>query len=493
MRFRVSIYLAAVMAALAAFVLSQSLPVGLAFLFASAATYVPLRILPVPTRFFYIQLFIAITLLVTTLARVPFLAAEPDVFLYHRIGVVTPEILAVVLVKFAFYAALLFLGLFLGFRLFARNPNVGARQGAPLFLRASVVIALVSLLIFSARAFLQLGLGLHTKSVVNPRFGFLSELVPDGFLYPICILFIAKYRKLVPPFEAAVFGAIVAGMIGLTVISGSRRSIAALGLALFIYFLSQRGDFRISLGRGFALASLGLSLLLLSFAVAGTVRSTLRGQGGYSADFGKVIWRGAKTAFHPDAAIILGHAVSRRVSLGMDGLVAVEMYRPKLAVERFSPRSALQRAAAKLIPRYRAPGNEMSSGKILGVAYDLQALDLRHASAFGLFASLNLTFGRWLSFVAAFTFGLLCAAYFSITARIREPDVVYLLHFIGMQFTFAWIISGNFDGLVAATISNFVVLSTYSFGIVMMIAAAGRRWEPEPRVGLAQSARGVEA
>jgi hypothetical protein len=180
--------------------------------------------------------------------------------------------------------------------------------------------------------------------------------------------------------------------------------------------------------------------------------------------------------------MFLGNAVSRRVSLGMDGMVAVERYRPKMAIDAFSPRRTMERAAAKLIPRYSAPGNAMSSGKALGVAYAFQSLDLKHASAFGLFASLDLTFGRWASFGAALFFGLLCAAYFGVTARIAEPDVVYLLHFLGMQLTFGWIISGNMDGLIAATASNFIVLGAYSFGISMVIIAAGRSWDTGPRV-----------
>jgi hypothetical protein len=481
---RISSYFAAVVAVVAIVVMIENLRVGLPFAIASAATVAPLYWFPVPKRYFYIPLFMTTTLWATHLTRVPVLTVAPDLFLYPRIGPVAPSVLAIVLLRYAAYSILLFLGLSLGFRAFSPRDAAQLQEHSepkPPLVRASVVVALVCLGIFLARAILQLGLGLYTKNVTNPKFGFLSQLLPDGMLYPMTILYLAKYRRRIPIFESFIFVGIAAGMVGLTLISGSRRSIATLGLALFIYFLAYRGDFRIRFSRMILLVGSGLTLLMLSFALARPIRNYLAANGGYSGELFSVIWRGARNAFQPGAATFLANAVSRRVSLATDGMLVVEMYRPESVIGALSPVRTAQRVVAKLVPHYRPPDNALSSGKVIGMVYSGVSVEEEHAGAVGLLASFNLTFGRWFSFAAILILGMMCAAYFGITARIREPDLVYLFHFIGMQMIFSWILAGNLDGMVASTVVNFTLLSLYFFTIVIIIGAARLGTTREPR------------
>jgi hypothetical protein len=472
-KLRVSTYLVTLVAGMAVIVWLQNWAVGAAFLVAGAATVLPLYWMPVPKRYFYIPLFAAATLFVTHLARVPFLVAAPDLFLYPRVGAISADLLATVLLKYALYSGLLFAGIFWGFRgASAKSRETRTPSPRPVFLRASAVITCMSLMVFAARSFLQLGLGLHTKNVANPTFGFLGQLLPADLLYPVCILYLAKYRARIPLFEVIVFAAIAAGMIGLTLVSGSRRSFAAIGFALFIYFLAQKGNFKLGVGRALAITCATAGLLMLSFALAEPIRGLLKSRGTYNGQLLSVIGTGVRTASRGDALAVLGNAASRRISLGMDGMVAVELYRPDLAVAAFSPKSTGQRALAKLVPRYQAPGNAVSSGQVVGMAYLGMPVDVQHASALGLLASLNLTFGRWISFLAIVAFGALSAAYFRLTARLADADLVYLLHFLGMQILFSWISSGNLDGLLASTATYLILFTTYAAIIAAMINVA---------------------
>ena len=155
-------------------------------------------------------------------------------------------------------------------------------------------------------------------------------------------------------------------------------------------------------------------------------------------------------------------------------MIAVEHYRPEFLLGAFAPRSMFYKTIEKLIPRYR-PDDAMSTGKALGMAYSGHTIDRRHSSAIGLFASLRLTFGDRGSYVAVFVLGLIGAAFFALTARIGDRGLVFLLHFVGMQQSLTWILSGNMDVQTAATITTFVLLLVSAGAAVVMTGAASHR------------------
>jgi hypothetical protein len=488
MHLRLSSYFTTLVLLVAATVLIQSPRLGVAFLAASSAVTLPLYISRVPRRFFYILLFSAAAMWVTHLARVPFLLAMPESFLYPRIGSVTPDVLGTALLMYAGHAMLFLGGLAIGLRLFGTRHRISTTPPPrrPLLVRISALVAVVCLLLFFARAYLQLALGLYTKNVARPSVGFIGELIPAALFYPLVILYLAKYRRLIPPFEIGVFALIGVGMVALVLLSGSRSAFATIGLGLFIYFLAHKGDFRLALGRTIAIGVAGASLLMLSFAVARPIRGFLGQNEGYAAGLSEAVTRGIRAAFSPGAATFLAGAVSRRVSLGMDGMLVVEMEQPRALLDAFRPLTTAKRVLGKLIPLYSSGDGGMSTGKAIAVAYLGHSEEQRHASSLGLFASLELMFGRYGSLAVAFVIALLWAAFFGLTARATDADVAYLLHFVGMSQVFAWILSGNIDGLLGSSVRTWILYAVYAVAIVVMIGAA-KRERRERGIALARS------
>lgn len=463
-RFRISSYFTLAVAATALVVLVQDGRVAVVYAVACAAVVAPLYLLRVPRRFFFVLLFAMTAIWLTHHLRVPFLLAYPEGFKYSRVGMVTPDLIRETLWQLTFGSILLGLGLWVGFRSFTSRleSEAGSTEKAsrPFFVRASALLAVVVVVILFARAFLQLGLGLETKNVETATFGFLSQLLPDFLLFPVVIIYLLKYRRRITRFERSIFLVTLIGMLVLSVLSGSRSGFARLALAIFIFLLVERGDFRIGAFKVAILGVIGAWLLILTFSVAGPIRGYFASGGSYGLGMHQFVTAGFQRALNEEALPVLGSAVSSRVSGGMDGMLAVEQYRPGILLDAFTPQRMAAKAAEKLIPQYN-PAWAVSTGKTIGVAYAGHSWDQRHSSNLGLFAALRMMFGSPGLYLACFVVGLFWAVYFRLVEVFQDPDFVLLLHFIGLQQVMGWVISGNLDIIIPGTIINIVLLLTY--------------------------------
>jgi hypothetical protein len=188
---------------------------------------------------------------------------------------------------------------------------------------------------------------------------------------------------------------------------------------------------------------------------------------------------GARTAFEPTGLLLNASSVSKRVSGGLDGMLAVNLAQPQVVQDAFSPGRTLQVVLGKLVPRWGAT-EEMVSGKALAVAYAGRSIEDRQASAVGMFAALQLTFGLSGSFVAVFLLGLIGALYFTLAERVRDPDLTFLLHFTGVQQIVIWILSGNFDIVIPGAIRSLAYIAVFGAVAVVMATAARADTTPAP-------------
>ena len=493
MRLKLSTHFTLLILLVGALTLLQDPRVGAAYLIASAAILVPLSMWRVPRRYFYVVLFSAVAIWLTHFLRVPFLLALPESARFPRVVILTPALGVRVLLQIALYSLLLLLGLVMGLRAFAgRTPvrsEVEKHGRRPYLLHASIVVLVLCVGLLMIRVLFQLGLGLNTKFVVNPSTGFLSRILPDHLIYPVALLYLVKYRRHISSFETSLFALVVVGFSILVTLSGSRQAFAAIGLALFIYYLAHRGNFRLGAMKAWLLGVMAAWMLILTFAIAAPLRSYLKTERGYGQQVAAVMVAGARAAINPRSLMLLGGLVSKRISGGFDGLVAVNQEQPEIVKDAFSLRRTVLIVLAKLIPRYGVE-EEMVTGKAIAVAYGGVSLDQRQASAVGLFAALQLMFGPRLSYVAALGLGLLWAGYFRVTERFRDPDVTFLFHFIGMQQLIIWVMSGNFDIVIPGTIRSLVYLVVYG-GLVVVTAtvARGRGRRPDAIPSRAQPSR----
>lgn len=465
---RATTFLALLLLVLAIWVAFLSPTTAPYYLVACGAVFLPLRLFRIPGRYFHIALLVTSVLVVTHLVRVPFLLWTPESFAYGKVGSVTASALEQALLKFAITAAVLFAGLSLGFAGQSANNAYGDGSRRPLLLRARVVVIALVALAVTVRAFMQLRLGLYTKFAVNPEFGFLTRLHPDIVVYPILVIYLLKYRHTLTRLERALVGLTALSLVGLIILSGSRSAIGMFALFGFIVYAADRGNFRVRISRAALIGVLGAWLLMLTFALAGPLRYQLARGADYTSLDMAVVLEGARSSLDLKAVVTLASFVTTRTSGGMDGMVVVNMHRPEMLRNVFSPGAIASRVPTKLIPRY-SPEGVMFGGRAIAIAYGGEAMRfVAHSGSVGMFAALDLALGP-LSYFGAFLFGAMWAAYFRITARLRDRDVRLLFHVLGMQQVFSWSLSGNFDELIPSTVIMMVLLIAYGT-IVQLVA-----------------------
>lgn len=472
-------------------VAAHDVVLGGAYALAALAVTLSLVLLRVPRRFFYVMLFTALAIVVSHLLRPLILIPLPELFTYGGLGSVGPPLMLRALLKVALYSAMVLGGIWLGFRLIPAPPRArtedeggdedepvdasGEEGSLPVLIRGQVlVIALMGVLVL-IRAYLQFRLGLFTKlAPPNPTAGFLAQFIPDLLIYGVGVLYLLKYRRWLSLPALGLVAVFVVGMVVMTLVSGSKGFLARLGVILFIYLLAEKGDFRLRPAPAALAVVVGAWALVFSFSVANPLRLYL-GERGYSMEITRIILQGAREAveLHPETLVEQANAVTGRFN-GFDGLLATEMYRPELLKKAFQPLGMGERIVGRLLPRVGF-GEELGTGKAIGVVYSGHSLDVEHFGAVGMFGALELMVGEGASYLLALAIGLFWAAYFRFSEVFREEDLRLLLQLVGAMGIITWTMSGNFDVTVASFIIDVVHVAFYSTLVVVLTLPLQRR------------------
>jgi hypothetical protein len=473
--FRLSTYFAVFSLSASALVITRNPYVGAAYLIATVALLLPLFVFRVPSRFYFLLLFTSATLWASHMVRPLVWVFDLSVFMYGRIGQLTDQVVAASLIEIGILGFVLELGLVFGLIPFFMSDRrrTPAPRGNPLLVRGSTVIVGGLALLLFMRGFLLIGLNVGRKGIdVDPRFAFISQLIPDELVFAICVLFLAKYRHELSRFLLTAVTAILFAYTFLLLLGGSKAFLARLALALFIYYLASRGNFKVRVGRSVVIGAASLVLLILTFSLATFVRSAAKTTSGFGIEFITVIAKTAPQILQRERLKLAVDMVTRRLS-GYDGFAAVGMYRDPRVEQAFSPSATASQAAARLLPGYRAGG--MSQGKSISVYYAGLPVTLKHAGALGLFGAAKLMGGS-LAALLLFGIGYVWGAFFRWSGRLESEDFGFLLQYIGAFAVLRWSLSGNFDDLIAEFVINLGQLAFYTiaamlgYSIIKMIA-----------------------
>ncbi len=467
--FRISHYLTGVLLLSCVIVLFQDLRVGLAYLAATVGILIPLHLYRVPDRFYYTVLLASGTVWLTHLIRPLVLSMQPEDFLYPRITAVNEELVTSALLRIAVMGFMLLSGLVLGYRIWGKLPTGRLEEAtgredepgeAPLLfrMRTVVTLGLVFAVAFKAVFLLAFGVGFRSGEP-NPILSIIGRFLPDYLIYGLVVLYLAKYHRAMRPPERWLQVGLLVAMGALGLLQGSKAFLAQILLALFVFYLAFRGDFRIRLGRAAVLAAAGLVVLAVSFPMAMSLRRHVQTDG-YDMGAVPAMVEGLVEMARPDQAAFLSAWISSRF-IGFDGVLAIEARIPPELLQVFAFAETVERVQGRLIPLDRGAGS-ISSGRAVSTYLIGHPEDLRHSGGVGLFAASRLMGGPVGGVGIVFLFGLGWALYFCLVERMRSGDARFLLRYVGVNGIIFWTMSGNADYLapiLVITVAEILVLN----------------------------------
>ncbi|MFQ5536398.1 MAG: hypothetical protein ACE5GJ_02995 [Gemmatimonadota bacterium] len=447
-RLRVSQYFTAVLLICAGLVFLEDLVFGLSYLVAAAAILVPLHFFRVPRRYYYTVLLAAGTIWLTHLVRPLVLFAQPQGFLYPRILQVNGPLVNTALLRIAAMAFMMMLGMVVGYRIFGRAALARVRdeKGKPILLRMRVLIdaGLVAVVIFKAFLLIRFGVGFRAGTP-DPLLSVLARFAPDYLVYGLLILYLGKYAHRISFAERSLHVTLLAGMAVVGLLQGSKAFIAQILLALFVFYLAFRGDFSIRLRNAFLLGLAGITVLVVSFPLAMSMRRYVQ-ERGYDLGAFRAGLAGVAEVVHPEQATFVAVWITSRL-IGFDGVLATEVKLPPEFVRVFALEQTASRIRGRLVPLNQGAGS-VSSGQAVSTFLIGHPEELRHSGGVGLFAASRLMGGPVGSMVVVFLFGLAWAAYFSLAERVPSSDARFLLRYVGVNGIIFLTMSGNADYLL---------------------------------------------
>lgn len=425
--------------------------IGMRYAFAASCLVVPYYVFPISLRLKQTCLFISFVLWLTHLLRPFILLPNLELFKYVRFSSINNALIQTSLVQTGLYSGCLLVGFCLVSMVLAPSNrellanghlakafNQPTRQSRGLlekkqkYIQAAATIALVMSTIFAV--FLKIGV----KKATTSSSGIWSFVIPEIFIHLACLLYIFKYRHHVKFYVSILTGFVVLGLIG-----GSKGALAEIAILAVIYFLYERGNFRISVKRAFLTSTVAVFLLFATFAVANQIRYTILFAGqSYGFNVIQAFATGAAEALQLDNAVYFVDLITTRFN-GFDGLLVTNIYQSDLLRDVFSLSNTMQRIVSKLVP-FDGGVASMTTGKAVGIAYIGFDSDKSFAGAVGIWGALRLMAGAYTP-VFAFGLGALWAGVICGFQRVKDLDISFILQGFVMLMITESIMSGNFD------------------------------------------------
>ncbi len=451
---------------LCAIALNYDYEIGLAYTLASACLVLPIYVLRVPQRFFYVMLFAAISLWVTHMLRPLVLLVDMDLFKFPIVGYIDKNIMIDALFKIAQFNVLVLSGLFLGFKAYALQPNkvpvLASEFKMPFFLRGRFGMNVLLIFFFLLKLFLIVAFNLGSRGEqADASIGFILRLMPDFLIYPICLLYLARYNKQLKRRQVAFYAIMLLGYSGLVLLQGSKMSLALTGFAVFIYYLSDKGDFKVHLLRAITLGAFGALIMVFSFVLGSSLRYYVRSYG-FNAGLITHLADEASTVTASDKSFEYADDITSRF-LGFDGVMVTDMYQPAELRRVFSPVNTLNRILDQLLPFYAAQGN-LTSGRAVSIIYMGFSDTHTHTGGVGLLGALVLMSGTWAIWLG-FLLGFGVAAYFAFSERSGSRDLSFVLYYVGLYFLINIIMAGAMERNIALALINVIHVFFYYFMI----------------------------
>lgn len=439
--------------------------VGWRYAFAASCLVIPYYIFPIPLRLKQTALFISCVLWLTHLLRPFILVPNLELFKYVRFSSIDNALIQKSLVQTGLYSGCLLMGFCITAMFLAPSHKtlvanghfvtpVGGNEGAggpisngsgpvPMqartlldkkrrYIQSATTAALFVSVVFAI--FLRIGV---KKSAASSS-GIWAFVIPEIFIHLACLLYIFKYRYHIRFYASVLVAFILLGLIG-----GSKGALAEIAILAVIYFLYERGDFKVSVRRALVTLVSAIFLLFATFAVANQIRFTILFAGqSYGFNVIQAFINGIAEAFRLDNVVYFVDLITTRFN-GFDGLLVTNIQQTDLLRDVFSFSNTMRRIIGKLIP-FDGGVAGMTTGKAVGIAYIGFDDDKSFSGAVGIWGALRLMAGGYTP-IFAFGLGTLWSAIICGFQRVKDLDVSFILQGFVMLMITESIMSGNFD------------------------------------------------
>jgi hypothetical protein len=405
---------------------------------------------------------------VSYLVRPLLLVSRPDMFLYPHIGTIEDLDQIQALLQIAVYSFIYLLGLYLAVtpqlrrRTLSFNRPLRTDKKKSLLLKNKQLILLGIASVCALDVFFLLVLNVGVMGTYSP-IGFLTQFFPFTLVIPVAIVMLAKERKhLSNSYQVLLF--LIVLLTALTsLLKGSKAALLNIILVFLVLYLFVRFNAKVSVAKSAVLLGAMVILVLVTFPLATAIRYS-------TAEFGVSVdvFQAVLTSFNQiDSDFLLGILdMSTSRFNGYDGILAINLYVPADLNKTFSVLNILGQVTADLIPKYSV--EEINMGKAIGMFYTGHTLDVMHAGALGLFASIGLIGRGLLSYFYVLMIGTAFGLCFRAASLLRTPEsrLIFLI-LVSMQLL-SWTMSGNIDTLLSSALLTFSHLFFY-FSVVYVI------------------------
>lgn len=452
---------------------------GARYAFAASCLVVPYYLFPIPLRLKQTALFISFVLWLTHLLRPFVLVPNLELFKYANFSSIDNVLIQKTLVQTGLYSGCLLAGFCVTAMFLApsrqtlmANGHLAAPAdgvlaaagyvGQPIrrvrtlleskrqYIKSATTVALFVSMLFAV--FLKIGV----KKTAASSSGIWGFFVPEIFIHLACLLYIFKYKQHVRFYASMLVAFILLGLVG-----GSKGALAEIAILAVIYFLYERGDFKISLKRALITSVSAVLLLFATFAIANQIRFTILFAGqSYGFNVVQAFAAGLAEALRLDNVVYFVDLITTRFN-GFDGLLVTNIQQTELLKEAFSLSNTVSRIVGKLIP-FDGGVATMTTGKAVGIAYIGFDSDKAFSGAVGIWGALTLMAGAYTP-VFAFGLGAIWSAIICCFQRVKDLDVSFILQGFVMLTITESVMSGNFDNTGSWLIIRCVQLMFYIF------------------------------
>ncbi|MDZ7696597.1 MAG: hypothetical protein U5R49_06660 [Deltaproteobacteria bacterium] len=453
MKFRISWYFHFALFVCSFYIFAIDIQIGIAYFIAILPLFFfTSRGVKLPKEYVPVLLIAAGSIWAFFLLRPLLLVVRPDMFYYPRIGNINSTDHIEVLMQVFVYSGLLLLGLYVAVTIGANKKKKGQyfesdRSG--LLLKNKPLIILGAGLIVLFDLYFLLGLNIGVSGAYSP-FAFIKLFLPLGLIVPVLALYLLKFRRFLTPIERAIVFSLMGLVILTSLLQGHKSAFISVAEVVFLFYLLEKGNFKISLPKTLFWVGSIVILMLVSFPVATAIRGFMK-LDGFSFDIFSIIFESLKRLSDEGFLLSILNRITGRFC-GYDGLLAVKLYVPPEIYSIFDEIIILKRLGASLIPKFYIEG--ISPGKAVGMLYSGHSVNIVHAGALGLFASISLIGKGFVSYIYIVFIGCFFGICFRIANKFKGYEARMLLSIIISMRLVGWLISGNLD----ANLKSFVVI-----------------------------------
>ncbi len=398
------------------------------------------------------------------------LVDHPDMFMYTKIASTTSvgginRSLIYALVSTACIAA----G-FIAVIKFTPDKIHLAPSDSNFIMRNFFMINSIIIILTLGKLFLTISTGAGVKGDEgrDSTFAFILKLLSPDLAFVVYYIYLTKYwKQLSLQKKALIFLMIVLTSYSLFV-TGSKTFIAMFGLCFFFNFILKNRKIKLPAFILFGIA--GFVVLAFSFIVSAAVR--------YSSEKDlRSVANTAQTLASSESLLTVSNEITKRM-MGLDGQIAsyiiTEQANPVVKNElqqSFSPKDITLHTLTNIIPKVSFISTP-ASGKVISETVAGKPEDVSHAGSLGLFASVYFISGSYF-FLFNLILGALLAFYFIYARKIKNPDLQFIIYFLGCFLIIRTVLSGNFDVVLGEFIPKWVLLYFY-IKIISLINAPAR-------------------